>query len=159
MKALVEPAGKADFAPASLLFRGILRDLSYYNSLAKWHESRKYSPELLAKKAGEDPLSVLVARGEDGAVVGFCFNHMDDFTIWIDWFGVGRDFRRKGMGEEILKKTFETARKRGAHKVWCDTRSDNEPSKSLLRKVGFSELVTIKDHWYRQDFTLWERPV
>jgi ribosomal protein S18 acetylase RimI-like enzyme len=159
LRSQVEKAGKTDMIEVSFLFRKILRGLIYYNSLAKWHESRKYSAELLAKKSAEDPYSVLVAKDERGAVVGFCFNHMDDFTVWIDWFGVDYNARKKGVGEAILAKTFQTARSRGAHKVWCDTRSDNEPSKSLLRKVGFKELVTIKNHWYRQDFTLWERRV
>lgn len=157
MNVIVKPASKSDFTAVSKLFRKILRELPYYNSLAKWHESRKYSPRLLAEKSMKDPFSVLVAKNEDGEIVGFCFNHVDDFTVWIDWFGVRSDLRRKGIGEAILNKTFETARKRGAHKVWCDTRSNNEPSKNLLRKMGFTELVTIKDHWYRQDFTLWER--
>lgn len=157
MTASVGAAEKNDLAVSSRLFRRILRDMPYYNSSARWHEARKYSEKQLEKKTSEDPLSVLVAKDASGLVVGFCFNHFDDFTVWIDWFGVNPSYRTKGVGRAILSRTFETARKRGAHKVWCDSRANNEPSKSLLRNMGFREIALIEKHWYKLDFILWER--
>jgi ribosomal-protein-alanine N-acetyltransferase len=153
----VRAAEKDDLAVSSRLFRRILKDMPYYNSSARWHEARKYSEKQLERKASEDRYSVLVARDASGHVVGFCFNHFDDFTVWIDWLGVDPSHRMKGVGTAILSKAFETARVRGAHKVWCDSRTNNEPAKSLFRKMGFREIATIERHWYELDFILWER--
>lgn len=139
------------------LFSKILSGLPYSNSLAKKHEIQKYTAARLTEKLPQDPYSVLVATEKTGKIVGFCFNRFDDFTIWIDWFGVEPSERNKGVGMAILQATFETAGKRGAHKVWCDSGTSNEPSKNLLRKAGFREIVEIKKHWYEQDFILWER--
>jgi len=157
MKITVRPAEFKDLVKVYKLFSGILEGLPYYNTLAKTHELQKYTPLKLQEKISQDPYSVLVALDDAENIIGFCFNHFDDYTIWIDWFGVDSLMRRKGVAIAILKAVFESAKKRGAHKVWCDTRSNNEPSKSLLRKAGFKEIVEIKNHWYKQDFILWER--
>jgi ribosomal protein S18 acetylase RimI-like enzyme len=154
---VVDAAKYADLTKISRVFATILKDNPYYNALAKKSERAKYTRKGLIKKLADDPWSILVARNGVGKIVGFCFNHFDDFTIWIDWFGVTSDSRKQGVGTSILTKTFETARKRGAHKVWCDTRANNEPSKNLLTKLGFRRLVEIKNHWYGQDFILWEK--
>ena len=142
---------------ASKLFTKILQKLPYYNSLAKEYEAKKYTRRKLARNLKDDHHSVIVAKEGPRSIVGFCFNHFDDFTIWIDWFGVDRSARGRGVGVAILGETFKTAKERGAHKVWCDCRSSNQPSKNLLRKVGFRNLVEIKNHWYGQDFILWEK--
>jgi ribosomal protein S18 acetylase RimI-like enzyme len=155
--ACVRIARKDELDEISKLFSKILEDLPYYNSLAKENELRKYTPPKLAEKQKQDKYSVLVALDESNEIVGFCFNHFDDFTIWLDWFGVKPPNRKKGTGGAIIQALFKTATERGAHKVWCDTRTSNEASKNLLRKLGFKEIAEVKNHWYKQDFILWER--
>src|ERR1700733_4514933 len=128
----VVDAEQSDLPAAARLFGEILRELPYYNALAKESEARKYTTATLSRKISEDPHSVLVAKDTDGEMVGFSFNQLDDFTIWIDWLGVGSASRNSGVGAAMLGETIRTAPERRAHKVWCDTRSINEPSKNLL---------------------------
>jgi ribosomal protein S18 acetylase RimI-like enzyme len=154
---VVKPASSKDLQKLVKLFRSIVTSLEYYNNLAKVTELKKYTSEKLSEKLVHDPFSVLVAVDSEEEVIGFSFSHFDDYTIWLDWFGVDLSVRHRGIGQSLLENTFEASKKRGAHKIWCDSRSTNEPSKNLLRKVGFREIVEIKDHWYRQDFILWER--
>jgi RimJ/RimL family protein N-acetyltransferase len=153
----VRIAKQDELVEIAILFSRILSSLPYYNSLAKENELMKYTSEKLAEKQKEDKYSILVALGKSESIVGFCFSHFDDFTIWLDWFGVEPSKRNKGAGAVIIRTLLETAPERHAHKIWCDTRSSNEPSKALLRKMGFKEIAEVKNHWYRQDFILWER--
>jgi hypothetical protein len=76
----------------------VLRELPYYNSVAKEYEAKKCTRGKLAEKLKEDPYSVMVAEESPRGIVGLCFNHFDDFTIWIDWFGVDRSTRMRGVG-------------------------------------------------------------
>jgi ribosomal protein S18 acetylase RimI-like enzyme len=155
----VGAAKRADLAEVELLFAKVLEELRYNNALSKEHEAAKYSVKALQKKLAGDRYSILVAKAgrDNNKVIGFCFNHFDDFTIWIEWFGVATEERRKGVGQALLKQAFVTARKRGAHKVWCDCRTTNQPSYNVLTKSGFRQIATVKNHWYGQDFILWER--
>ena len=159
MTGAVVSAEQEDLPDTARLFARILREIPYYSTLAKDGEATKYTAATLTRKLSEDPCSVLVAKDGTNSVVGFSFNHFDDYTIWVDWLGVHSGARHGGVGTAILKRTLQTATERRAHKVWCDTRASNEPSKNLLQKVGFTRLVEIKNHWYGQDFILWEKLV
>ncbi len=153
----VRPANFRDLEKVSKLFGSIVTSLEYYNTLAKETELNKNTPSRLSERLKNDPLSIIIAENSNEKVVGFTFSHFNDYTVYLDWYGVDPTLRRNGIGKALLENTFEASKKRGAHKIWCDTRSTNEPSKSLLRKVGFRKIVEIKDHWYRQDFVFWER--
>jgi ribosomal protein S18 acetylase RimI-like enzyme len=157
MVVTIRAAKPTDLPRAARLFTKVLRELPYYNSLAKEWETKKYTRGKLAEKLKLDSYSVILAQENPQSIIGFCFNHFDDFTVWIDWFGVDPSARKHGVGAGLLEETINTAKNRRAHKVWCDSRSNNQPSKNLLRKIGFRDLVEIKNHWYGQDFILWEK--
>ena len=136
----------------------MLDALPYYNALAKKGERAKYTAKSLKSKLREDNYSVLVAKDGSG-LLGFAISHLDDYLVWLDWFMVDPKARRKGVGSALLHAMMETAPRRGAHKVWCDCRTDNEASKAILKRNGFARIAEVRNHWYGQDFILWERPV
>jgi ribosomal protein S18 acetylase RimI-like enzyme len=138
------------------LFVRIVEALPYYNNFAKRSEIAKYSPESLRDLAEKELDSVLVARVDD-QIVGFCFSESDDGLVWLAWFGVDPLFRRHGVGAQLLEKLEETVRNGRSHKIWCDCRTENEASKVALTKRGYIQLCTVRNHWYGQDFILWEK--
>lgn len=140
------------------VFHEVLRELPYYNDRAKAGELKKYTPSKLREAALADPESVLVAK-VGGNLAGFLFNHVDDETVWLSWFGVLSTYRKQGVGDALLQALDIRARKAGSHKIWCDSRTGNEKSKSILMQHGYMQLCTLHDHWYRQDFILWEKRV
>lgn len=142
----------------STLFQSVINLIPYYNQRAKQAESAKYTADALRSKASADPGSVLVAQC-DSQIVGFAFNNLDDDTLWLAWFGVAPDFRNRGVGAGLLQALDRRALSLGVHKVWCDSRTENVESKFALMKHGFLPLCTIPDHWFRQDFILWEKRV
>ena len=138
------------------LFRDVLLGIPYYNDAAKTHESAKYSSESLCESMAVDPDSVLVARTEQ-TPIGFCISRPDDGVIWLAWFGVHAAHRREGIGSALLEKLEETVRRGRSHKIWCDCRTDNHESLTVLRRHNYMELCTVRRHWYGQDFILWEK--
>jgi ribosomal protein S18 acetylase RimI-like enzyme len=144
--------------PVAHLFEDVLSTLPYYNELAKATELSKYSAAALQKAIQEDPDSILVAIVK-GEIVGFCFSRMDDTLVWLSWFGVRRDMRQRRIGSLLLEALEETLRRGRSHKMWCDCRTENAASAVALMKHGFVRLCTVRNHWYGQDFYLWEKPV
>jgi len=138
------------------LFRDVLLRIPYYNDVAKTSELAKYSSYLLRESMAVDPDSVLVAKTEQ-RLVGFCISRPDDGVIWLSWFGVHHSHRREGVGSALLEKLDETVRNGRSHKIWCDSRTDNRESLSVLRRHNYVQLCTVRNHWYGQDFILWEK--
>ena len=156
MRFQLDYATSADSTDIAVLFREIVSDLSYYNEQARAAEISKYTAEELAAKVAEDPYSVIVVKKEN-EVVGYCLSRFDDYTIWLEWFGVHPSHRREGIGKLILEKLEESARWRECHKVWCGSRTVNIKSYQTLMSGGFSVVAALKNHWYGQDFLLWEK--
>jgi len=136
----------------------LIEQIPYYNDLAKRNETARYNAKALTAKIKEDEYAVIIAE-INNQIAGFCLSRFDDYTIWLEWFGVPDNHRGKGLAKLLLQKLEETVVQRGCHKVWCDSRTSNGAAIHLLSQAGYSQLVTINNHWYNQDFILWEKQV
>jgi len=74
----------------------------------------------------------------------------------IDDFWIEEKFRRKGLGEKLLRASIEDAKnffKKDSYalrKVLVTTAENNEPAKRLYEKIGFKKCAVLKD-LYRKD--------
>ena len=140
------------------LFQQVVSGLGYYNLRARREELAKYTELELKKMRAEDEDSILVAM-LGGRAVGFCFSRYDDGLIWLSWFGILKDCRGMGFGSALLEALQQTVRRRRCHKLWCDTRTSNLASQRLLKKFSFRRICKLENHWYSQDFYLWQKPI
>jgi len=147
---------KGEAKNVSSLFKEILFDLPYYNEVAIKSELKKYTTSCLIKKIQNDPFSVLVLT-ESSEIIGFCFNKFDDYLIWIEWYGVKKEYRHNGLSKMLLHELERSASARQCHKLWCDCRTTNEMSKRTLISNGFLPMGTFSNHWYSLDFIIWEK--
>ena len=144
-----------EFDALAALMRDTIEPLAYYNERAIGAELTKYTPDKLRAMAAEDPDAILVARDNDG-LCGFCVSRFDDGTLWLAWFGTAARARGRGVGAALLSALASTLTSRRAHKIWCDSRTDNKESASVLTRAGYRRIATLTNHWYGQDYFLWE---
>ncbi len=94
---------------------------------------------------GLDEVILLVAADDDLGVVGYVYARMeprsydelrDACTKLHDIF-VDDRARRRGVGEALLRETFERAQRKGAPRVILITASQNEAAHRLFQRVGF----------------------
>ena len=151
----VGPLAEREVDALVTLMRDTIQPLAYYNDRAKQAELTKYGADGIRALLADDPQSVLVAR-DDSGLIGFCVSRCDDGTVWLSWFGTAARARGYGVGAAMLAALAETLPSRNAHKIWCDSRTDNVESKSVLARAGFRQIATLTNHWFGQDFYLWE---
>lgn len=151
----VGPIASLEFDALAALMRDTIKPLVYYNERAIAAELVKYTAENLRAKSQQDPHAILVARDSDG-LTGFCVSRFDDGTVWLEWFGTAARARNGGIGAALLAALAATLPARRAHKIWCDSRVDNVESKSVLERAGYRRITTLVNHWYEQDYYLWE---
>jgi RimJ/RimL family protein N-acetyltransferase len=146
----------SDVEALSAVITKVIQNIPYYNNVAIREETLKYQPGNLEQKIYEDESSVLVAT-VDNDIAGFCLSRFDDYVIWLEWFGITEAYRGKGISKLLLTKLEQTVTPRKCHKIWCDCRTDNKASIHILSANGYTQLVTIPNHWYQQDFILWQK--
>jgi ribosomal protein S18 acetylase RimI-like enzyme len=137
------------------LMHDTIEPLACYNERARRAELAKYTADALRALVAEDPQAVLVSRDRSG-LIGFCVSRYDDGTVWLSWFGTDSRARGRGVGASLLAALAQTLPSRRAHKIWCDSRTDNVQSNSVLERTGFRPIATLTNHWHGQDYHLWE---
>lgn len=145
-----------DCEQLSKLIAAVIKNITYYNDLAKVNEVEKFNVHHLQEKIKADRLSVIIATIEN-EIAGFCLSRFDDYTIWLEWFGIAENHRGKGISHLLLNELDTTILPRECHKIWCDCRTSNEASVHILASHGYNQLITIANHWYNHDFILWQK--
>src|ERR1035437_1467293 len=151
----IGPIAEHEMDALAALMRDTIQPLAYYNAPARRAELANYTARELASLVAVDPQAVLVARDGTG-LTGFCVSRFDDGKIWLSWFGPAAVARGRGIGASLLAALAGTLPSRHAHKIWCDSRVDNTESRSVLERAGFQRIATLTNHWYGQDYFLWE---
>lgn len=144
-------------AAASRLMRKVIKSLPI-SPRECYGELAKYTAACLRRMIKRDAHAVVVAV-EDERIVGFCVSRPDDGLLLLEWYGVHPERRGLGIGRLLLEHLLGTAGRRGCHKLWCDSNTNNRASHRLLSSLGFEPFATVKNHWYGEDFILWERQV
>lgn len=90
----------------------------------------------------------LVARGDDGAVLGYAGLAVNAGEAWVQNIAVRRDAQRRGIGRALLEALLEEAARRGAARVLLEVAVDNGPAQRLYAAHGFAP-VGVRRGYYQ----------
>lgn len=91
----------------------------------------------------------VVARAGD-AVVGFAGVWLMVDDAHVTTFGVHPDWRRQGIGRQLLLNLHELSVALGARQMTLEVRVSNAGAQALYRSFGF-EIVGRRPHYYTDD--------
>jgi ribosomal protein S18 acetylase RimI-like enzyme len=96
-------------------------------------------PDLVKRFLAKENYRILVALDGDlvvGMVTGFTHFHPDnDEEFFVNELGVDDGYRRRGIGERLMRAILDEARAMGCPDVWVGTETDNAPALALYRKL------------------------
>ena len=107
--------------------------------------SRKSLEELLTT----DYAVYFVAVGDDGAVMGYSGMYVSFDTGNINNIGVFAQYRRKGIGAELLEALCAYSRENGIVLLTLEVRESNIPAISLYERFGFKR-VGVRKNYYKK---------
>jgi phosphinothricin acetyltransferase len=140
----IEAAAPADVpAIAAILNDAIL------NSVAAWREAPLTEAEMTDWfEARNRDFAVLVARGADGAVLGYAsygafraysgYRHTVEHSVYVR-----ADARGQGIGRSLLARLIERARAQGLHVMVGALEAGNQASFRLHAAQGFVETARM----------------
>jgi ribosomal protein S18 acetylase RimI-like enzyme len=140
------------------LFKQVVSSVPYYNEAARQGEIARCGAQYTISEMSRNERALSLAYSPQDELLGFCICQEQNGPIWLEWYGVRDDARGRGVGEALVRWVCAEAAANGATKIWCATRTNNAPSASLFRKLEFQALCLMKNHWYGEDYTLWEKP-
>ena len=155
----VRHAKLLDIPALATLIRSVINATPYYTAKAHREEVRKHNKQTLKQYLLDRKYYTCLIALEGKEIVGFVIGRNEAGVFWLDWIGVRKDFRRKKIAETLLEEMERKIRRKGVHKIWCDTRNTNKESISLITKLNYKKLGIFKNGWYNQDFLLWEKDI
>jgi phosphinothricin acetyltransferase len=142
----IEAAAPADVpAIAAILNDAIL------NSVAAWREAPMSDEEMMHWFEDRDrDFAVLVARGQDGAVLGYAsygafraysgYRHTIEHSVYVTGLARGQ-----GIGTALLARLIERARTQGLHVMIGGLEANNAASLALHAGQGFVETARMPE--------------
>jgi len=96
--------------------------------------------EIWEKDPGFDSVGMFIAElnGEPvGRVRSYVDKQREEKKGFIDGLGVAPQFRKRGVGRELVKKAIESLRERGMETAQCMVRDDKPICKHIFDSMGF----------------------
>jgi ribosomal protein S18 acetylase RimI-like enzyme len=116
-------------------------------------------PDLVKRFLATANYRIFVALDGDlvvGMCTGFTHFHPDkDEEFFVNELGVDDSYRRRGIGERLLRAILAEAKSMGCPDVWIGTETDNAPALALYRKLlregDTEELSVIFTYEFQKD--------
>jgi len=111
-------------------------------------ECNHYNPDLdtkqkLHKKIVADPESILVAE-IDGTVIGNVYFIDDSWNPTVWRLAVRSEYRKKGVGETLVKEVEKILKKRGRDEIRLFTGIHKVENIKYYQRLGYTALPTVQ---------------
>ena len=97
----------------------------------------------------DNPLSLWLIAEADGVIAGYVGSQTVLDSADMMNLAVSQDFRRQGIGEQLVNSLTEALAEKGVKTLLLQVRISNEPAKQLYQKLGF-EIVGKRPRYYEK---------
>lgn len=122
----IRPYHEADEAAVAALWREIFPDAPAHNQ-----------PERDIWRKLEVQRELFLVATEDDQLVGTAMAGYDGHRGWLYYLAVLPDYRRRGIGEALIRRVEEGLAAIGCPKVNLQVRADNIGAVAFYRRLGF----------------------
>ena len=94
-----------------------------------------------------NPNAHYVLLTEDDAVIAYCAFWQAADSADITNVAVHPDYRRKGLGKQVLQRALEDAQAHGIAQLFLEVRISNEAAQALYTSCGFTRVGERKKYY------------
>lgn len=106
--------------------------------------------EIQNRSVSHPYVAVTVAAGRE-MVIGYVLFWLIADEAQVNNIAVHQGFRRRGVGESLMKRTLDMIRDLGGHFVILEVRLSNQSAQSLYRKLGFFEIGRRRSYYFNPE--------
>ena len=78
---------------------------------------------------------------------GFAIQSISLFETHVLNIGIKKEFRKKGLGQDLLDQIIHASKSMGSKKIFLEVRVSNDPAIELYKKLGFKKVSLRKDYY------------
>jgi ribosomal-protein-alanine N-acetyltransferase len=97
------------------------------------------------------PYVAVSGAGDNERVIGYVLFWLISDEAQINNIAVHPEFRRRGIGESLLRQTLDLIRGLGGSFVILEVRQSNQAAQSLYLKLGFSEIGRRRSYYFNPE--------
>lgn len=133
--------------------RGVSSDVTRIYKLEKQCMEHPWTETLIADLFTNPYGGALVVE-QDSELIGYV-----GFTYVLDEMEIGnicvlKEYRRRGLAQELFKKLFVLAKESEIKKIFLEVNSNNIPAQTLYSKLGFKQYSVRKNYYGNQQDAL-----
>lgn len=143
----------------SKLAKQTILDSLYYSDLAKTGCIKDFNPKNINADLKNKNIILLMAIEKNEKIIGFARGFFDGGIkggiFWLQWIGTDVKYQKRGIADKMLKDLAKRLQNNyKTHKIVCVIRPKNKASLALFKKNKYCKSITLKKHWYNEDFIL-----
>jgi ribosomal-protein-alanine N-acetyltransferase len=104
----------------------------------------------IARLLASPGVFALLARRES-ETLGFALVRVAADEAELLSLAVDRSCRREGLGRRLALRVLDSARIRGARRLFLEVADDNDPARALYATLGFQQVGVRKAYYVRPD--------
>lgn len=108
--------------------------------------SWRWTPQRVAASIRAPEVNVLVARIHQ-QTAGFAIMRYGDHVAHLDLLGVGPQYRRLGVGRQLIEWLEKCALVAGIIQVVLEVRAQNEGAQLFYKRLGYRPLVQLPGYY------------
>jgi ribosomal-protein-alanine N-acetyltransferase len=97
------------------------------------------------------PYVALSGSGDAERLIGYVLFWLIADEAQINNIAVHPDFRRRGIGESLMRQTLDMIRDLGGSFIILEVRHSNQAAQGLYRKLGFSEIGRRRSYYFNPE--------
>ncbi len=105
-----------------------------------------WTPSHIVEEINSKTSNVIVTT-QGNKVLGFAVMKYFDHEARLNLFGVHPDYRRKGIGSQMIKWLEETALINGNGVVYLETRLNNQAAREFYKTLGYTVIQRIPGYY------------
>ena len=98
--------------------------------------------------------TIMLAAYEGSDIIGAALIKLLGGVAYLEQLIVANNYRRKGIGSELMNKFEEISRKKGCHKLTLKTTDKIPGTVDFYRKHGFEVEATMKKYYFKLDWVI-----
>lgn len=155
---LIRLAKEPDCIPVATLMATVIAAQENYTPEAREVHVRANSQAHLMARIRHSPALLLVAE-VDGGIAGAATFDISGGVLFVPWICVAESARHLRIGPALYDAAFAQGRERGCHKASGVSLTSNRGVLRYLKRIGGNQVGLLKNHWFGQDYLMWDMPL